>query len=96
MYTKKEILDYLKEHKEDFSKKYSVTQIGLFGSYARDEQTENSDIDIFVEMKPKLFLLSSLKSEIEDYFKVKVDIIRNHKNLNPFFLKKVEKDIRYA
>ena len=52
---KTNILNYLKEHYSEFKNKYNVEQIGLFGSYARDEATENSDIDIFVKMKPSLF-----------------------------------------
>ena len=48
---KTNILNYLKEHYSEFKNKYNVEKIGLFGSYARDEATENSDIDIFVKMK---------------------------------------------
>lgn len=48
--TKKHILDYLSIHKPEFQKKYGVEEIGLFGSYARDEAKEDSDIDIFVSM----------------------------------------------
>ena len=46
---KTNILNYLKEHYSEFKNKYNVEKIGLFGSYARDEATENSDIDIFVK-----------------------------------------------
>ena len=77
--TKKDILDFLKSNQEYFQKKYNIKEIGLFGSYARDEADENSDIDIFVTMKPSLFALVNLKEEIENRLNKKVDIIRNHK-----------------
>lgn len=45
--TKQIILDFLSSHKEELAQKYGVTKIGLFAcSYARDEQREDSDIDM--------------------------------------------------
>ena len=49
---KQEVIDYLKTNKRLFKKQFSVVKIGVFGSYARDEQTENSDIDIIITMPP--------------------------------------------
>ena len=54
---------------------YFMEQIGLFGSYARDEATKNSDIDMV-----------AIKEQIESDLHTKVDIIRKHKNIKPFFL----------
>jgi len=47
---KKYILELLKGKKEYLREKYGVTSISLFGSYARGEETEESDIDFFVEI----------------------------------------------
>ena len=93
---KTNILNYLKEHYSEFKNKYNVEKIGLFGSYARDEATENSDIDIFVKMKPSLFDMVAIKEQIENDFNRKVDIIREHKNIKPIFLKMIKKDLIYA
>lgn len=93
---KTNILNYLKEHYSEFKSKYNVEQIGLFGSYARDEATENSDIDIFVKMKPSLFDLIAIKEQIENDLDRKVDIIREHKNIKPIFLKMIQKDLIYV
>ena len=90
------ILNYLKEHYSEFKSKYNVEQIGLFGSYARDEATENSDIDIFVKMKPSLFDMVAIKEQIENDLNRKVDIIREHKNIKPIFLKMIQKDLIYV
>jgi predicted nucleotidyltransferase len=46
MSSKDEILNYLSAHQERFKKLYNLNKIGIFGSYARDEATPNSDIDI--------------------------------------------------
>ena len=93
---KKNILNYLKEHYKEFQDKYSVEQIGMFGSYARDEATTNSDIDIFVKMPPKLFDMVAIKEQIEEELHKKVDIIREHKNMKPLFLEMIHKDLIYA
>ena len=93
---KTNILNYLKEHYSEFKNKYNVEKIGLFGSYARGEATENSDIDIFVKMKPSLFDMVAIKEQIENDLNRKVDIIREHKNIKPIFLKMIQKDLIYA
>ena len=93
---KTNILNYLKEHYSEFKTKYNVEQIGLFGSYARDEATESSDIDIFVKMKPSLLDMVAIKEQIENDLDRKVDIIREHKNIKPIFLKMIQKDLIYV
>ncbi|MFA5905530.1 MAG: nucleotidyltransferase domain-containing protein [Desulfobacula sp.] len=50
---KQEIIEFLISHKRELYEKYGVTRIGLFGSYARDEAKEGSDIDIAVEIESK-------------------------------------------
>ena len=80
--TKSNILNYLREHYQEFHSQYNVEKIGLFGSYARDEATQNSDIDIFVTMEPNMFDMIAIKEQIEEDLHAKVDIIREHKNIN--------------
>lgn len=94
--TKEYILDFLKEHKQELQSKYSVEQIGLFGSYARDEATKDSDIDIFVKMPPKLFDMVAIKEDLEEELHTKVDIVREHKNMKPLFVEMIHKDLIYA
>ena len=90
---KANILNYLKDHYQEFQTKYDIEQIGLFGSYARDEATENSDIDIFVKMPPKIFDMVSIKEQIEEDLHKKVDIIREHKHMKPLFVEMIHKDL---
>jgi predicted nucleotidyltransferase len=73
--TKEHILNYLKNNKAKFRKEFGVTEIALFGSYARDEQTDNSDIDITIEVsKVDLKNRLNLKYLLEDFFHKKVDL----------------------
>jgi len=74
--TKAFIIDFLSTHKQEFNDKYGVTKIGLFGSYARDEQNENSDIDIAVEIQNdnKFRSFFGLKHFIEDQLHHKIDL----------------------
>ncbi|MDQ7084951.1 MAG: nucleotidyltransferase domain-containing protein [Sulfurovum sp.] len=93
---KETIINYLINHKKEFQKKYEIEKIGLFGSYAREEAHQDSDIDIFVQMKPDFFKLVELKQQIENDLKKQVDVIREHKNIKPFLLKMIQKDIQYV
>lgn len=61
--TKDEILHYLKENSEEFRTKYFVEKIGLFGSYTREDARHDSDIDIFVRMKPSMFDMIAVKDQ---------------------------------
>jgi len=94
--TKRDVLNYLKEHYQEFKHQYHVEKIGLFGSYARDEATKESDVDIFVTMKPNMFDMIAIKNQIEEDLHIKVDIIREHKNIKPFLLEMINKDLIYA
>ena len=96
MLNQEDILSYLTEHKKEFQEKYNIEQIGLFGSYARNEAHEYSDIDIYVKMPPKMFKLIALKQQIENDLKKSVDILRAHKHMKPFLLKMIQKDIAYV
>ena len=50
MLTRENVLQILRENKDRFAEKYGVTKIGLFGSFARNEAPEESDIDVCVEL----------------------------------------------
>ena len=94
--TKKDILIYLKNHKNKFAKKYGVEAIALFGSYARDEATKDSDIDIVIAMPPKYSNVFNLKEELENDFKRKVDLIRLREKMNKFLKNRIDKEAIYV
>jgi len=90
--TKENILNYLTQHKQEFKEKYTVEKIGLFGSYARNEARQDSDIDIFVKMKPDFLKLIGLKQQIEEKFNIKVDIVRLREKMNMALKNRILKD----
>jgi hypothetical protein len=94
-----QILNYLTTNKERFQKEYHLKRIGVFGSFARGEQNEKSDIDILVEFEDgtdNLYdLKQSLKSEIQSIFKLPVDVCRE-KYIKPFFRDQILQEAKYA
>lgn len=71
---------------------YDVRSLRLFGSVARNEQKEASDVDVFVEMAPDLFQIIGLKEFLENLLGCSVDVVRKHRNNDLFLLKQIEKD----
>jgi len=70
-------LRILKQHFPEIKKKYSVSYLGIFGSYVRGEQTSDSDLDLLVEFyeKPGLFEYIELEDHLSDLLGVKVDLV---------------------
>ena len=76
MLTRKEILYKLRELKPILYKDFAVKEIGLFGSFSDDSNTENSDIDLLVELeKPIGWKFFSLEIYLEKIFNRKVDLV---------------------
>jgi predicted nucleotidyltransferase len=76
MITKNEILVKLKELKPTLHSNYSVKEIGLFGSFSDNTATENSDIDILIELeKPIGWKFFSLELYLEKIFNRKIDLV---------------------
>lgn len=71
------IKEILAKYKNLLHEKYSVANIGIFGSYVRQEQKETSDVDILVEFDKPVSLLRivSLENYLSDILGVKVDVV---------------------
>ena len=83
----------LKKNMTILKDKYGITSLSLFGSTARGEQTDISDIDLFVETQTaNPFLLQDAKEFLEKKMGTSVDIIRNHEYLNLRLRKRILKD----
>ncbi len=86
----------LKEYKLLLMQKYDLKRIGIFGSYARGEQSEISDVDILVEfLKPIGWEIIDLKEELESFLGLKVDLVTPNA-LNPLIREKILKEVVYA
>lgn len=91
------VLRELKNHLSQFGRLYGVTKIGIFGSAARDELRQNSDIDVVVEMRePDLFYVVHIKETLEKDFSRPVDVIRYRNNMNRFLKARIDREARYA
>lgn len=94
---KNEILAYLKNHKDEFSTKYQISKVALFGSFARDENHADSDIDIAIDTSlSDYFLLYDFKESLEKAFDTKVDIVRLREKMNPSLKKRILRDGIYV
>jgi uncharacterized protein len=96
MYTLQSILEKLRQFKPELQRKYPVSRLGVFGSYARGEATNESDIDIAVEISAPMGLnLIAMADEIEELLGKKTDVV-SKRSIKPKYLQRVEKDIVYV
>ena len=77
-------------------KKFNDCRVFLYGSAARGEYDEKSDIDIFAEMPPKFNLLMKLQEELESQLKHKIDLIRFREKMNPRLKENILRDGLYV
>lgn len=92
MCSKEECISILQHCKSHLQEEYGVTALAIFGSVARDENRDGSDVDILVEMPPKIYKLNALKEYLESLLKTSVDIIRKHSHMSAKFLTQLSKD----
>lgn len=94
--TKEDILAFLRDHKDELHEKFAVTQIGLFGSYAKGTANEQSDIDLAITSEKKdFFLREDLREHLQNHFKVPVDI-GYLDSFREFYKQKIAQEILYA
>ena len=87
MLTKEKIINFLKSNYDYIHTNYHILKIGLIGSFARDEQNENSDIDLLIEFEPDTEDIFDLKLNLKEYLKSnlnrEIDLCRE-KYLKPY------------
>ena len=92
MRTTQEYIDVIKQHAPELKERFGITSMRLFGSVARNEHREGSDVDLFVTMPPKMFNHILAAQYLEELLGCSVDLIQDHKNLRPFFREQIERD----
>lgn len=97
MKTQQEIIYFLHQHQSELDEKFGIEQLALFGSFAKDEQNEKSDVDLLVvKMKKKnAFTLIKAKNFISDLLGRDVDLGLLD-SLRPFIKNRVEKEMIYV
>ena len=96
MKTLEEIKQWLGQHKPLLQERYKVRELGVFGSYVREEQTEASDVDVLVEFSeiPSLLKFVNLENYLSDSLGVKVDLV--HKSgLKPRIEERILAEVVY-
>lgn len=97
-YSSNEIITYLRKNKSLFYERFGITRIGIFGSFARSEQTLSSDIDMVIEIekgKKNIHNFLQIKRFLEEELGKKIDLGFEH-SLKPIIREKVKKQIIYA
>ena len=90
-------INKLKDFKAKFGMKYGIEKLGIFGSVARSENTEQSDIDIVVEVrKPSLSLMYELREALKTLLGCEVDLVRFRDSLRPLFKANIQNDVIYV
>ena len=97
MKSKSEILHLLALYKPTAQSKYGLTRIGIFGSVARGEQTEDSDVDVCYEGKaPSLLTLDIIQADLERMFECRVDMVRVREGMNNLLRQRIQKEGIYV
>lgn len=96
---KNHILAYLKSHKAYFLQKYPLETLALFGSFARDEETPTSDVDILYALRLGASMdfdtYLAFERELQTLLGRNIDLV-NEKKLNPLVKLHAQKELIYV
>ncbi len=91
------ILNLLAQYKNRNRNKYGIESIGIFGSVARNEANDSSDIDICIQTKtPDMFAIVHIKEDLQNLFNKNIDIVRLRERMNPYLKKRIDKEAVYV
>lgn len=95
--SQKDIIESIRREKQYLERQFGVEEIGLFGSYARNEQTESSDVDVLVKLKqPSYAALMGVYAYLEKLLNRKIDIVRKGPHLSGQFMALILKEVIYV
>jgi len=92
-----EILDQLRGMRHDLKEQYHIKNIGIFGSYSKKLQTEQSDLDLVVEFDEPIGLMAfvHLKNRISNQLNINVDLV-TPEGLHPLIRDQVMHEVVYV
>ena len=97
MINKDIIIQELKKVKPILSQKYGLTELALFGSFSRNEETDLSDIDIMVNFKNSMGLnYFDMVYDLEEIFKEKKVQVVSRGGIKPKYFERIKEDLIYA
>ena len=87
----------LKAFKEQNGEEYNLRTLGYFGSYARNEATAESDVDVVFETEvPNLFRTSNMRQDLVEWLGRPVDVVRLRRMMNPRLKARIQKEAVYV
>ena len=93
---REEIINYLKQFKEENKNRYHIERLGVFGSVARNTANNNSDIDIAVVLaKQDLFDIIGVKQSLEESLESSVHVVSYREKMNAFLKKRIDNEAVY-
>lgn len=98
--TKTDIIQILQANKSVFTEQFHIADLGLFGSYSKDAQQANSDVDIVYELDKGKYLglkeVYDLEVFVKELLKVEAVDLVNRKYMNPIIESEMEKSVIYV
>ena len=86
----------LSKNKQRLATKYGLSSVAIFGSFARNENTANSDVDILVDFKKPIGIgFIDLAEELENILGIKVDLVSKN-GVKENYLKAIERELEYV
>jgi predicted nucleotidyltransferase len=94
---KDSLISMLRDFKQNHAKQYGISALGLFGSFARGQNRENSDVDIWVEtLSPNPYILAHIQEDVARLVSRRVDIVRVREKMNPFLKNRIKMEGIYV
>jgi uncharacterized protein len=91
-----DIKSVLVSHKHDLFERYPIESLAIFGSYARNDQSDTSDLDVMVEFNDRIGIrFIDLAEELENILKMKIDLV-SKKGIKEKYLKSIDTDLIYV
>ncbi|MDA8405187.1 MAG: nucleotidyltransferase domain-containing protein [Desulfobacteraceae bacterium] len=92
-----DLISILRTFNQTSAALYDIKRIGIFGSFARGEANEDSDVDtVFETDSPNLFRTARMKADLERLFSRHVDVVRFRANMNPRLKSRIAREAKYV
>lgn len=92
-----DVLAVLRRFRQRKQDEYRIIRIGIFGSAARDEMRDDSDVDVVVELAaPDLFAVIGIKQDLEEVLHRTVDVVRLRSSMNRSLKQRIEQEAVYV
>ena len=95
--SRNEIISILRNYKSQSGPRYGILALGLFGSLARGETQEDSDVDVVIKFNtPNLITMSRIRQEIEELTRCRVDIVHYRERMNKLLKERIDREAVYV